>query len=112
MKSSAAAAQRIEYDAQQHTIYSRNYPHDCVADLNLDRRTVVAIKSPASVNAVPPVARTRLLVTLATVHDDLNKIFPPHAASARFFIVPIMFGMRSLARQNQMPQISVASMRL
>lgn len=39
-------------------------------------------------------APSRLVV--AAIHHDMNKIFLPHVIAMFFFIVPIMFRMRSM----------------
>lgn len=49
------------------------------------------------------IAPSRLIA--AVIHHDMYKIFLPHMIAIFFFIVPIMFRMRSMPAHYPQPQI-------
>ncbi|PQA87406.1 hypothetical protein [Hyphococcus luteus] len=106
---SAPPAQRIEHDIQQHPVRPRENPHRRPADLYLNRRAVITVKTARTPRTITIFAPR--LVAGVIIHNDLNKIFTPRAAAMVTFGIPLMVGMRSITGQNQMPQSGNSSMR-
>ncbi|MAW79699.1 MAG: hypothetical protein CMI63_05630 [Parvularcula sp.] len=98
---STPGPQGVKHDIQQHPVRSRRNADRCTLDFYLDHRAIIAVKPPAA-PAIPTIAPSRLVA--AALYNDMYKIFLPHTIAMFFFIVPIIFRMRSMLAYYPQPQ--------